>query len=76
MMVSGWHELADISQSIAMVFIVITQIGILMLIRNEMRRASSMGAVMSRAMGRGRRACAPDRRPRSGRRRTGDEERR
>jgi len=41
----------DLLQLVTMISIVITQVGILLLIRNEMRRAVSAVSVMSRAMG-------------------------
>jgi hypothetical protein len=50
MNVSEW---VDVFQSATMLLIVVTQVGIWLLIRNEMRRAASAVNVMSRAMGEG-----------------------
>ena len=46
-----FHEWMDATQSVAMVFIVFTQITIIAVMRGEMRRAASAMQVMSRAMG-------------------------
>lgn len=46
-----FHEWMDFSQSVAMAFIVITQVVILWVMRSEMRRAISTATLMGRAMG-------------------------